>query len=69
MLAARSVSSDIAEQEDPNFHEMTEYFIESARGYVEDRLIHKPDGPGKRPIPIEEKRKAVRGTCTIRQVF
>lgn len=64
VLASRKISSDIAEQEDPNFHEMTEFFIENARCYVEKRLETKAEGPGKRPIPQEQKRQAVKGRFT-----
>lgn len=60
-----NISTDIAEQEDPNFHEMTEYFIECARTYVEERLTTKQEGPGKRPMPIEQKRQAVKGILDI----
>ena len=62
VVASRSITSDIAQQEDPNFHEMTEFFIENARYYVEERLANKAEGPGKRPIPPEQKRQAVKGS-------
>jgi hypothetical protein len=62
VVASRNISSDVAEQEDPNFHEMTEFFIENARCYVEERLANKTEGPGKRPIPPEQKRQAVKGS-------
>ena len=65
--ASRNISDDIAQvatQEDPNFHEMTEFFIENARYYVEERLANKAEGPGKRPIPPEQKRQSVKGTFT-----
>ena len=61
VLASRNISSDVAQQEDPNFHEMTEFFIENARFYVEERLANKAEGPGKRPIPPEQKRQSVKG--------
>lgn len=64
VVASRDITSDIAQQEDPNFHEMTEYFIENARYYVEERLANKAEGPGKRPIPPEQKRQAVKGSLT-----
>ena len=62
VVASRNISSDVAEQEDPNFHEMTEFFIENARCYVEERLANKAEGKGKRPIPPEQKRQSVKGS-------
>ena len=61
IFPTRNVTSDVAQQEDPNFHEMTEFFIENARYYVEERLANRADGPGKRPTPPEQKRQAVKG--------
>ena len=65
LAASRNISDDlaqVAQQEDPNFHQMTEFFIENARYYVEERLANKAEGPGKRPIPPEQKRQSVKGT-------
>lgn len=61
IVASRSNSTDIAQQEDPNFHEMTEYFIENARCYVEERLTNRPEGRGKRPITREQRKQSVKG--------
>ncbi|XP_046844856.1 glutamate dehydrogenase, mitochondrial-like [Xenia sp. Carnegie-2017] len=65
IFPTRNVTSDVAQQEDPNFHEMTEFFIENARYYVEERLANRADGPGKRPTPPEQKRQAVKGILDI----
>ena len=57
-VAKMSTSSDPKE---PSFTEMCEGFFESARTYVEHRLLTKPDPPGYRPEKFEDKKHRIKG--------
>lgn len=51
---------------EPSFIQMCEIFLDNARSYVEHRLLTRPDPPGTRRDPHEDKKSKIKGLCGFR---
>lgn len=46
---------------EPSFIQMCEIFLDNARSYVEHRLLTRPDPPGTKKNPYEDKKSKIKG--------
>jgi len=54
---------------EPSFIQMCEIFLDNARSYVEHRLLTRPDPPGTKKNPHEDKKNKIKGWCGVFYVF
>ncbi|XP_031562890.1 glutamate dehydrogenase, mitochondrial-like [Actinia tenebrosa] len=59
--SVRLSSTEAGQGEEPSFTQMCELFLDKARTYVEHRLLTRPEPPGTKRAPHENRKHKIRG--------